>query len=241
MQIINTKLIKKFITILGLLSFLIILTPIILYFYKFNNGFSEKAEDWSSFGSFIGGSIGTFFNLLAVLFSLISIYITLKITSHIQKKEYEYNLNSIERETKRNENEIQLLYKQHKPFPTIAFINLFEKTDVILSNQGLGTLVVNEWHLKLEDKKYSNFGDLIKDNLKNNYTKNIQMFCENGTKLIFNSGTEKKLFEFSTIQNSIEYNEFRKECKELLLKTDIVIKYEDIFENKYEITERIGV
>ena len=51
MQIIDTKLIKKFIRIIGLLSFMVILTPIILYFYKFKNGFSEKAEDWSSFGS----------------------------------------------------------------------------------------------------------------------------------------------------------------------------------------------
>ena len=133
---------------------MVILTPILLYLYKFNNGFSEKADDWSSFGSFIGGSVGTFFNLLAVVFSLISIYITLKITSHLQNKEHEYNLNNTEREAKRNENEIALLYKQHKPFPTIAFINLFEKTDIILSNQGLGTLIITEWYLKFEEKEY---------------------------------------------------------------------------------------
>lgn len=46
---------------------LIIIVVLGLYFYKFNNGLSSNASDWSAFGSYIGGALGSALTLITLI------------------------------------------------------------------------------------------------------------------------------------------------------------------------------
>lgn len=63
-----------FICLLIFLS-LFVLIP---YFMNFHGGFSENSQDWSDFGSYVGGLLGPVFSLFSIILVIISIQISLK-------------------------------------------------------------------------------------------------------------------------------------------------------------------
>lgn len=65
--------ILAFILIAGL-----VITPAFLYFDNVGSGFSEGKENWSAFGSYIGGVYSAIFSFLSILVLSSTLYFTLK-------------------------------------------------------------------------------------------------------------------------------------------------------------------
>ena len=70
-----TKKIMKFIFSLLLL---LISIPLGIYFYNFHGGFSSNQADWSSFGSFLSGTIGTILSTCSIIALTYTLFITVR-------------------------------------------------------------------------------------------------------------------------------------------------------------------
>ncbi|ENK1088817.1 hypothetical protein M5R23_02670 [Citrobacter freundii] len=80
------------------LSLLIILMPIIFYLCKFHSlPFSDKTQDWSNFGSYLGGVYSSAFGLASTLILCLTLYYTIKNNSEQSK------INTIQLEQLKNE------------------------------------------------------------------------------------------------------------------------------------------
>jgi uncharacterized membrane protein len=235
MEIVNSEAIRRFVLIIIILILLFTIFPIIIYAYTFDGNLSDSQTVWGAFGDYFGGIIGTLFNLIAVIFSLISIYITLKIATRLHENEQKFNIESVERETQRSMREIELIYKQNKPFPHVDINRNETNSEIIISNQGPGTLIIKNWCVLYEDKLYKSYGDLLDKKFKNG----ILFGHETSSKLIIATGSSKDLLdiEASEVKNTKQQLEL---CNQLLIKSKIKIEYEDIFENKFEIVEDLS-
>jgi len=92
MEVISKNQFKTFFIIIIIIIFTTTIIPVAIYYYNFKSlEISSSPNDWASFGGYVSGVIGTIFTLLAVIFSLISIYITIKIAENIQKREEKIN------------------------------------------------------------------------------------------------------------------------------------------------------
>ena len=148
-----------------------------LEFTNFKNfGISKTSSDWADFGSFVGGISGTLLTFFASIFSLISIYFTVKTSEQIQKNEFNFNNG----QTQRN---LEILYMQNKPYPYLHLETYIDSTVITLQNMGLGPLIINHWELLYldEGKRFSNFKILLKSVFDNQ----IQQF-EIGTNSAYN-------------------------------------------------------
>ena len=72
--IIPTWIFWLFISLLVILSFFVLIP----YFVNFHGGLSENSQDWSNFGSYVGGLLGPVFSLFSIILVIISIQISLK-------------------------------------------------------------------------------------------------------------------------------------------------------------------
>ena len=235
MEIVNSKEIKRFVIIVSILASIFTFIPLILYFSKFGGKLSDTQTEWETFGSFIGGTLGTLFNLIAVVFSFFSIYITLKIATRIHENEQNFNRDNIKREN-------ELINKQNKPFPVVDFNRFPEKNEIILSNHGPGTLIITKIEILYEDKIYKDFEKLISDKLITPNKETILYLFDRSLKHIISPGSSKLLLEQRESYNEhykITFENFKEDCIELLIKTRIKLYYEDIFENKFEIEEEL--
>lgn len=235
MEIVNSKAIKRFVIIISIFIFLFTIIPILMYLYTFNGSLSNSQSVWGAFGDYFGGIIGTLFNLIAVIFSLISIFITLKIATRIHENEQKLYLDGVERERKRTEQEIELIHKQNKPYPHFDINRSGDNSEIILSNQGPGTLIIKNWCVMYEDKFYKNYGDLM-----DNVFKEVIFFGhETSSKLIISTGHSKDLFNINigTHKNTKQQLEL---CNQILIKSKIKIEFEDIFENHFELIEDLS-
>ena len=70
------------------------------YFYMFNNGLSNESNSWSNFGDYVNG-------VLTPIFTVINIYVFIKLTTAISRLEEKRYENSMEIEDKRREKEIE--------------------------------------------------------------------------------------------------------------------------------------
>lgn len=214
--------------------------PIVFYLLEFDGSLSVNHSDWGAFGDYIGGTVGTLFNLAAVMFSFLSIYITLQIATRIHENEQKFNLESINHEKERFKREIELIHKQNKPFPTINFNRFKDKSEIILSNNGPGTLIITQLEVFYEEKVYIDFTHLILEKLlKPEYSK-IRILIDSAKKHIINSGGSRCLFSFDDMEiDKGLFSKFNIECRALIEKTTVKFYYEDIFENKYIIEESL--
>jgi uncharacterized membrane protein len=234
MEIVNSKEIKRFVFIISILIILFTIIPIAIYLITFNGTLSDSQTVWGAFGDYFGGIIGTLFNLIAVIFSLVSIYITLKIATRIHENEQKFNAENIEREGQKTIQETILIHKQNKPFPHVDINRAVNKSEIIISNQGPGTLIIKKWLVIHADKEYKNYGDLL-DII---FNEKLTFGRETSSKLIIATGASKALLD-------IEENDFNNmgeltSCNEILIKSKIKIEYEDIFENKFELIEDLS-
>ena len=242
MEIINKKEVKTFVTVILIITVIISVVPIVMYAKQFSGNLSDDAQDWSDFGSYVGGIIGTTFSFIAVIFSFLSIYITLKIASRIYEEEEKLHKSNDLRETKKFEREIELTEKQNKPFPVVDFHNLVDKSEIKLSNQGPGTLIVTKFEIMHESKIYTDFKDLIYAKISDDEEyQNITFLSNSAKKYIIASGGSELLFELSKINHTEAlFEKYRSECRIFLKEAIIKLQFEDIFENKFEIEESIG-
>ena len=233
MEIVNSEEIKKFVIIVSIIASIFTFIPLILYFSKFDGNLADTQAEWETFGSFVGGTIGTLFNLIAVVFSFFSIYITLKIATRIHLNEQKFNRDNIKREN-------ELINKQNKPFPVIDFNNYPEKNEIILSNHGPGTLIITNIEILYEGKIYKDFKELISDKVFTQNKETIIYIFDKSLKHIISPGSSKLLLEQTVSRNlhdEITFNNFKKDCEKLLSMIRVKLCYEDIFENKFEIEE----
>jgi len=237
--------IKTIIIIVSVICVFTLLTSYFIiktYLHEFNGEFSKVQSEWGDFGSFVSGTIGTLFNLLAVIFSLLSIYITLKIAIRIHENETIINQNISNREKEKFDREIELTEKQNKPFPVIDYNNIIEKSDIILLNQGPGTLIVTKLEILHNHKTYNNFVELIHEKISQDkdYSK-ITLIYNPAPSHIIIPGGSKRLFEINRKDNEDKvFERYRDECQLILDSVKIKLQYEDIFENKFEIEASIS-
>jgi hypothetical protein len=242
MEIVNSTLIKKFVLIVCLATLLLTTVPLLLYIIKFDANLSEIHADWAAFGDFVGGIIGTLFSLVAAVFSLFSIYITLRIATQIHLNEQKFNAENIEREKERFEREIELVHKQNKPYPTLNFNKYPYKSDVTLENQGPGTLIITKVEINYGGNVYTDFGILLKTTITELKFLEVFYMYNPSYKHVVNSGGQKFLFELNaedknqTINEKLFY-EFNSRCVDIISKAKVVLYYEDIFENQYFVEE----
>ncbi len=159
------------ILILGIFIALAVLIPIILYYLNFSeNEISKDPANWSAFGDYIGGVIGTNLSIIAIIISFISIMYSLRISRTIHTSETE------------------LVKTQNKPYGYIELVRYFEYTEIILHNHGIGTLVVQK--ILISDKKnraYKDFNQLLRielgdifseDNILIKFNSDNSLICE---------------------------------------------------------------
>jgi hypothetical protein len=241
MEIVNTKVIKRFVIYFSGISAILVVIPILIYFKKFNGKLSNDPQDWGDLGGYIGGIIGSFFSLLSIIFSLIGIYITLKIATHIHNIELLNNEANAEREIKKFEKETDLISKQYKPYPHIDFNVSRDILEIILSNQGPGTIIITDWKITYEGQHYENFLDIILSYFPEGKFDDIYMTWERAQRICINSGAERNLFEVIEDKNKdCDFIGFSKEFEKLLCRCDLLINYQDIFETKYTFLEKIN-
>lgn len=233
MEIVNSKEIKKFVLIVSILIILFTIAPIAIYLLKFNGNISNSQSTWGAFGDYFGGIIGTLFNLIAVIFSLVSIYITLKIATRIHENEQKFNTENIQRESQKSINETLLIHKQNKPFPHVDINRSLDKTEIVISNQGPGTLIIKNWYVVHNDIEYKNYGDLL-DKI---FNKKLTFGHETSSRIIIATGAFKTLFDIS----EVDFNNKGQLTlsNETLINSFIKIEYEDIFENEFVLIENL--
>ncbi|HEY1192789.1 hypothetical protein [Flavobacterium sp.] len=239
MEIVNSQIIKKFVAILCISSGLISLITIMAYFCNFDGEISKSQAIWGAFGDYIGGVLGTFFNLLAVVFSIISIYITLKIAVKIHEIEDRNIRENIQRDNERFTQEKELIKRQNMPFPHFDYDRLYNNLNIILSNQGPGPLIIKNWEIIFDNVSFTNFGKLIDQKLTDKDY--ISLSYERLSKHVISSGSSTSLLKINDGQTlSPKQKKYLNDCNDLLTKCRIKISYEDIFENQYEAEEDLS-
>ena len=67
-----------------IISILVMILSFTLYFLKFNGGFSNNQNDWGSFGSYIGGLVGSSFSFINII--LLTITLKMQIESNTENR-----------------------------------------------------------------------------------------------------------------------------------------------------------
>lgn len=242
MEIINTKEIKKFVKITLCIMLVIMVVPIILYRNKFSSDFSSDSQDWGDFGGYIGGVMGTVFSFMAVIFSLLSIYITLKIATRIYEEEEKLHRENDEREIKKFEREIELIYCQNKPLPYIFEDYSKKEISIYIENHGVGSLKINSWKVIYENSEFDHFETLV-DKLTADVDANIEW--DDSKIHMLASGKNKNLFnvKYNGDKNEPdkEYIDYYNDYIKLFKKVEISFDCEDIFGNKFNFRHKLEV
>ena len=233
MEIVNSQLIKRFVIYASIATLLISSIPLLFYAVNFSGNLSNSHSDWAAYGEFVGGTIGTIFSLVTVIFSIFSIYITLQIATRVHKNELEFNIQNRERE-------IELTQRQNRPFPVLEFNRYTNKSEIRLSNEGPGTLIITDYQIICEGVQYRNFGHLVDDLIMSSYDKTFAAQFDSSAKLVLSAGSSKILFEINDENLTPEaFDRFNFECKSIIQNTSVILNYQDIFENNYQIEERL--
>lgn len=229
----NRKIEKRIVWyLLGFLTFISIISliPMLKYYCNFkSNEVSTKVSDWGAYGDYLSGTIGVLLSFFATTLSLISIYLTVRITKKIQENEFAHN-------ERINNDNLKLTYLQNKPLPYFNLNKLPNETKIELQNMGTGSLIVNKIFVEYGDaenfRTYNNFRDIFQDE-KLSYNESITKFTVNtAPTYILSSDKSKTLLELRPINEKEINNDFKslnRTCLQILGKCKIVIECEDIF------------
>ncbi len=218
-EIVDTKSIKNIVMVILAVAFILALLPVILYVVYFGGGFSTQMSDWSAFGDYIGGVLGTLFSLLAVIFSIVGIYISLKVASRVHENELKFNSDSLEREH-------ELVKRQNKPFPNIDYDIHNNRIEIVLSNHGPGTMLVRNIDLIYDGISYKNFRELF----DKNGLSGSKYGCELKNSFTVVTGGERKML-------SCEDMSIRSKFDEIIKNTVIKLVFADIFDEEFLVEE----
>ncbi|ASS48173.1 MAG: hypothetical protein A3D31_00195 [Candidatus Fluviicola riflensis] len=79
---------KKFFIVLGIMSLVLILTPVVIYWYHFGNTtLSDKVSDWGVFGDYINGTINTIVAIISLFVLAWITYIVAKNSNQEARKQ----------------------------------------------------------------------------------------------------------------------------------------------------------
>ncbi|WP_291138775.1 hypothetical protein [Flavobacterium sp. UBA7663] len=238
MEIIDKKRVKYFTITTAVISGVIAVIPIAMYFWNFRYGLSDSKADWGTFGDFIGGVVGTIFSLIAVIFSLISIYISLRIAARIHDSEKELHKENITHDVERFKREKELIELQNKPVPYFNLTRFPELTKVELMNNGTGTLIVNKIKIFHKGIYYPNFSEFLTPLVETDAEPedDIIFYFNSAPTHVLSPGSSKKIFKLYPENNIVNkaFTEYQSGCRDLLKDSKITIDYEDIFGNTFE-------
>jgi hypothetical protein len=233
MEIVNRSEIKNFVKGIIIITIVFLAVPVIFYFTNFGTSeLSESESVWGAFGDFIGGTVGTFLNLIAAFLSLIGVYITLKIATRIHESENEFNQNNIIRETTRFNKEIELIHKQNKPYPDIEILSYHDKLQISIVNYGIGPLIIKDLQIKYNDR--INYKFLYQALEANVNLDRCKAYYNTSSVLTLSPDHSKRLILIEGNKEGSELSKLLDDCIKHLMKCEIVVIFEDIFENKYQ-------
>ncbi len=131
----------------GVFLLFIAAVPVFLYFNQFGFILPKNREDCGLMGDFIGGTTNAILNFFTLIFSLLAVYISVRISYKIQTR-----------------NEIQL-QMQSKPIPFVRLVSFPNKISIEIQNMGVGSMIITDIKLvKEKDGKevsYPHFRELL--------------------------------------------------------------------------------
>jgi hypothetical protein len=241
MNDINFKNYGTMIIVVAIIALIVSLIPLFSYYLAFKDfEISERPADWSSFGSYLSGSVGVLLSFFAVVFTLISIYFTTRIAKYIQDKDFDFR-------TKQAGKELQITYSQSKPFPYIDLQRLPKLTTITIQNMGLGPLNITE--ISIVYKKVETFANVnhLFENKLNILTKGTQIIYNSAPTHILAPNSSKSILQINPIKENNEINEnnenfklIQSECRNILKDCEVFLSYEDIFGNKFEYNKELS-
>lgn len=203
--------------------------PLLVYYYNFKEAsLSKDLSDWGNFGSYLSGTSGTLLSFFAVIFSLISLYFTLRIAKQLHDDETRFN-------KEQTLLTLQLQQRQNIPYPYLNLSKHDHITIIEIQNMGLGPLVINNW--KVVYQKTQNF---------NNFLELLESKCakgENEIDIRYNSASEHVIAPNSSkellvlvpsekIADNTTKRKKQNQMRKILSECEIEFDYQDIFSNK---------
>ncbi len=220
----------KRVKMIGAISFVIFLLPIILFCIKFcSYKLSENPADWGDFGDYIGGVVGTNLSIIAIIISFSSIYYSMKMSMALQDNEIKFNNKMADKEKKIIEN-------QSKPYLYFELNRIPEKTEIEICNFGNGPMIIKKIEIEYNETEiYSNFHRLFSEKFGQIEFREILVKYNTAPNHILPPNGKKNLLELMPFNemNKIYLSEIH-EIREILSKSKIKIQFEDIFENKFD-------
>ena len=232
----DLKQINNYILRLIALVLVISLVPLLIYLINFKDyDVSTTPSDWSKVSTFISGTTGVLLSFFAVIFALISLLITTIVAKSIQTKDFEFN-------QKQKELELKITHSQNKPYPYLDLTNYPNKTSITLQNMGLGTLVVSKTIIRYNSNEdFKSFRRLFKEKLEIDNIRDLKINMNTAPNHVLGPNTEKSLLEITPITSENKNSKQNQQIfRDLLKDCEIIMKYEDIFENKFEYRKELS-
>lgn len=202
---------------------IISMIPTGIYYWKFHDStLSQDPNDWGAFGAYLGGTTGVLLSICALVFSIMNIFITYKISTYIQKKEIDF-------QAEINNKNIQLTHLANKPYPYIDLTKTSNETSINLQNMGVGVAIISQIKIKYSTKTYDNFNELLKANHFPNDSNN-QINLYTAPNFILAPQLSRLLLSLTTATHIQQHQKLRDILKECIIE----IYYQDIFENKFK-------
>jgi len=235
--IINKRAINLFITII--MSVVVVLTvgALILYYcFVGKNGISDNPANWGLFGDYFGGVVGAVFSLMALVFSLMSIYVSLQIATRIHANELAF-------QEKHAAEQKEIIQRQGKPFPYFRLSRRSSELSIKLQNLGLGPLIVNSIRITYcESTQYENFHEFVSAQFPRK-DREVQVSLSYGSdpNPILEVSGSKTLLRLRKLDDDINdektaYRATQNLLREKLKDCEIELNYRDIFDNDFSLT-----
>lgn len=214
--------IRTLITKTGLVISLICLIPLLAYFFKFYNyPISDNPLDWGVFGDYIGGTLGTALAFVALFLSLLSVYITSKLSENIHNKE------------------INLIQLQTSPLFYLDLSRFSNRIEIKMQNNGLGPLIITSWKVKFKDTDYNNFNNLFFHNLKI-YSLDSEILYNGAPTHVLAPNSEKSLLSVKPSKDeNTQYVLTIMAIEQILHDSEITINFKDVFDRTDTYTTKL--
>ncbi len=197
---------KKLLILLSVTVLVMIITPILIYFYNFNTGqLSTNNQDWGNFGDYINGTLSPVIAFLGVVVSFLIWFI-----SHIHNKTI-----------------IEKQEMEKRPLANISYSDFEEKLEVNLWNKGLGPLIVVKYLVRntTTNEERSGIYDWISD-----LGFQLNNYSGNQDNLVLRPGDKINLIRLLQEKESEQtFSVKRQKLRETLQHLEVEIEYDDIY------------
>lgn len=201
--------------------------PLLFYYNKFKgSSVLNTPSDWGVFGDFVGGTTNAILNFLTLVFSLVAVLVSIRLSTKVQ-----------ETEVSLHKSDEKLMQMQSKPVPFIHLEKLPNKVSIDLQNMGNGSMIVDNITLIKEDgSSQANFRELLEKEGASGID-NLEIIINTAPTHALSPGLTKNLLKITPkSQDPDILKKAQNESKivqNLIAKYKIEIKYKDIFENEF--------